>query len=66
MQVLQSANVVNCSLTIMDVSITWLAEKSNEKFRKLMYILWGENIRKCNMKYSYASIACPNKCYVYC
>jgi hypothetical protein len=56
-QVLQSGNVAKCSLTIMDANITWLAKNTNEKFRRSMWVLWGENIIKCNMKYSYACIA---------
>jgi hypothetical protein len=27
----------------MDVNITWLAKKINEKFGRLMWVLWGEN-----------------------
>jgi hypothetical protein len=32
-QVLQSGNVVKCSLTIMDSNITWLAKNTNYDLR---------------------------------
>jgi hypothetical protein len=49
----------------MDVSITWLAKKNNEKIGKLVQVLCGENTIECNMKYSYVGISCFNKHYVY-
>jgi len=65
MWVLQGNNVTKCNLTIMDANITWLAKKTNENFGRLMRVLWGEMIIKCNMKYSYVGIiTCPKKCYV--
>jgi hypothetical protein len=64
--ILYDNNVAKCSLTIMHVSTRWLAKKTNENFGRLMSILQGENTIKCNMKYQYVSIACPNKGYVYC
>jgi hypothetical protein len=36
MWVLWDNYVTKCSLTIMDVNITWLAKKINEKFGRLM------------------------------
>jgi hypothetical protein len=40
--------------------------KTNEKFGRLCEYYGGENIVKCNMKYSYVGIiACPIKHYVY-
>jgi hypothetical protein len=64
MWVLQGNNVAKYNLTIMDANITWLTQKTNKFFGKLMQILWGENIIKYNMKYSYVDII-ANKCYVY-
>jgi hypothetical protein len=28
-----------------------------------MWVLWGKNIIKCNMKQPYADIACPSKMF---
>jgi hypothetical protein len=61
MWVLKGNDIEKCSLTTMDANITLLAQKNNENFGRLVWwVLWGENIIKCNMKYQYASIACSN------
>jgi hypothetical protein len=36
-------------------------QKINDEFERLMWVLWGENIIECNMKYPYVNIACPSK-----
>jgi hypothetical protein len=41
----------------MDANITLLAKDTNERFRRLMWVLWDENTIKCSTKYSYACIA---------
>ncbi len=50
----------------MNANIAWLIGKTNENFGRLMWVLWGENIVGCNMKYSHVGIACPKNHYVYC
>jgi len=50
MQVLQGDNVAKCNFTVMNVNIAWLVKKTNENFGRLMWVLWGENIVRCNMK----------------
>jgi hypothetical protein len=60
MWVLKSGNIAKFSLTTMDANIALLAQKNNENFGKLMRVLWGGNIIKCNMKYQYAIITCSN------
>jgi hypothetical protein len=66
MWVLKGNNITKCNLAIIDASIAWLANKTNENFGKLMRVLQGENNIKCNMKYLYVGIPYSNKCYVYC
>jgi hypothetical protein len=66
MLVLQGDNVAKCSFIIMNANIAWLIGKTNENFGRLMWVLWGENIVGCNMKYSHVGIACPKNHYVYC
>jgi hypothetical protein len=60
MWVLRGGNIAKCSLTTMDANIALLTQKNNEKFGRLMRVLWGENTIECNVKYQYASIACSN------
>ncbi len=37
-------------------------QKINDEFGRLMWVLWGENIIECNMKYPYANIASKMLC----
>jgi len=66
MWVSKGNNIKQCNLTILNASVAWLqANKTNENFGRLMWLLQGENNIKCNMKYSYVGIPYSNKCYVY-
>ncbi len=65
MQILHNQLIKRWTFQDPYACIAQLTKKTNENLGRLMWVLWGENTIKCNMKYQYASIAYSNQNLVY-